>query len=246
MLENLVAHFWEVSAITSIISATITGVIAVILMKILKDRSLSRYDELRHQAELSEIRKAYDSQIHNLTMTLMATETRWKEINHLLLSAQRLQPELTTTNVTHTNFLKTAGINQDDLVIDPKLIFVLTPFDPMYQHTYRIIVGVCQRVGLVCLRGDEDYADGDILSHILKIMVRARLVIANISARNPNVFYELGIAHAIDKPTILISESLDQVPFDVQSKRVLLYKSPEQLDQQLRDAMLRILSETVH
>ena len=72
-------------------------------------------------------------------------------------------------------------------------------------------------------------------------MVRSRLVIANIDGRNPNVFYELGIAHAIDKPTIIISKSVPDIEIDIKSKYLLLYKNEQDLKEQIRKNLTKIL-----
>ena len=51
----------------------------------------------------------------------------------------------------------------------------------------------------------------------------ARVVVADCTGRNPNVFYEIGLAHAIGRQTILIAQSLRDVPFDLRSLRVIIY-----------------------
>ena len=51
----------------------------------------------------------------------------------------------------------------------------------------------------------------------------AKVIIADCTNRNANVFYEIGIAHTLDKPTILISQSINDVPFDIRHRRVLVY-----------------------
>jgi len=52
---------------------------------------------------------------------------------------------------------------------------------------------------------------------------KAKLILADLTGKNPNVFYELGLAHAITKPAILIAESIDDVPFDLRALRILEY-----------------------
>lgn len=96
-------------------------------------------------------------------------------------------------------------------------------------------------MGLDCSKSDDEYIKGDVLSHIIKSIAEARIVLANIDGRNPNVFYELGIAHALDKPTILISQSDSGTPFDLQSKNVLLYKNLNDLDNKLRKELTRTI-----
>ena len=72
-------------------------------------------------------------------------------------------------------------------------------------------------------------------------IVKSRIIIANIDGKNPNVFYELGIAHALGKPTILISKSIENMPFDIQQNRVVLYKDNDDLEEKLSKELSRIL-----
>jgi hypothetical protein len=51
----------------------------------------------------------------------------------------------------------------------------------------------------------------------------AKVLVAELTGRNPNVFYELGLAHALNKPVVLISSNQDDVPFDLQHIRVIYY-----------------------
>ncbi len=67
----------------------------------------------------------------------------------------------------------------------------------------------------------------------------ADLIIADLTGKNANVFYEVGICHAIEKPVLLLAQSMDDVPFDLRHRRVLLYSySPrgcKRLELSLRD-----------
>ena len=68
-------------------------------------------------------------------------------------------------------------------------------------------------------------------------------MIANINGRNPNVFYELGIAHTLDKPTLLVAKTVSDVPFDIRSKRLILYKDENELRDHLQTNLTRVLVE---
>ena len=64
---------------------------------------------------------------------------------------------------------------------------------------------------------------GNIREDMFHLLMTADLVIADVTVHNPNVFYELGLAHALRKPVVLISASEDDVPFDVRHIRVIYY-----------------------
>lgn len=113
---------------------------------------------------------------------------------------------------------------QDD---DWPEVFVLMPFtpelDPVYEdHIKKALSesGLTLRVG----RANEFFGTGLIMSDIWSAIHAARVVVADCTGRNSNVFYEIGLAHAIGKHTVLISQSLGDVPFDLRYLRVIPYK----------------------
>lgn len=237
--------FWQALGYASIFAAAATSIVAaataILLLHFLRDKSKSRYDEEHRRAEISEMRKSYEDQMKSLTLQLSATDQRWKDLNHLLLSSQRFETN-NSKEVAPSEFLAAVGIRESELKIDPKLVLMLTPFSSDFDESYKTVVEACRKIGLRCVRGDEEEAHGDILTHILRLMVQSRLVIANIGSRNPNVYYELGIAHALDKPTILISETISDVPFDIQSKRILVYRTRDELENTLPEVLARALA----
>lgn len=89
-------------------------------------------------------------------------------------------------------------------------------------------------MGFKCQRGDEDYFGGDIFPKVLELIVKARLIIAIIDGRSPNVLYELGVAQALDKKVILVAKEPDDLPVDIKSQRFLIYEDSEDLKKQLR------------
>lgn len=108
---------------------------------------------------------------------------------------------------------------------DPKSCFVLMPFreefsDRIWSRYLRPIIKKC---GLVPRRAD-DLAGRKIMEDIWKNILKSQIVIADMTSRNPNVFYELGMAHAIGKECILLAQSEKDVPFDLRQFRIIFYK----------------------
>src|SRR3989475_11243055 len=73
------------------------------------------------------------------------------------------------------------------------------------------------------VRADDIWQETAIIHDVFSLLFRSRIVIADFSRRNPNVMYETGIAHTLGRPVIPLSQSLDDVPFDVRHHRVLTY-----------------------
>lgn len=76
---------------------------------------------------------------------------------------------------------------------------------------------------LECIRVDKIRKTGNIIQDIVHYLINSELVIADLTNKNPNVFYELGVRHTFGKQTILISQKMDDVPFDLRPYRTLIY-----------------------
>ena len=164
------------------------------------------------------------------------------DINHLLLSRARTQPDdfAAYKKPQITNFLGSYGITEDDLQIDNELVFVLTPFNDRYTDEYMVIASACRELGLTCVRGDETPILGDLMPHILRLIAKARIIIANVDGRNPNVFYELGIAHAMDKASVLVTGTIKYVPLDFRNKKLIVFESLNDLKYKVQVEVSRI------
>lgn len=134
------------------------------------------------------------------------------------------------------------SINYD---IDPKFIFVLMPFSEDFSDfTYKIIKQAVESTGdlLSVKRADDFFMPGIIIEDIWECINKAGLIIADITKYNPNVFYELGIAHTLGKRVILIrGENADKSPFDIIAHRYLEYSSYRQ--EEFKDNLEMILKE---
>jgi hypothetical protein len=90
------------------------------------------------------------------------------------------------------------------------------------DETYDFIVKpALAQFGIKAYRADLDPSPGGITSKMLTELLEAKLVIADLSGRNPNVFYELGIAHSFARPVITIVDTIDALPFDTKDQRVI-------------------------
>ncbi|MBI3300762.1 MAG: hypothetical protein HYZ72_01590, partial [Deltaproteobacteria bacterium] len=104
------------------------------------------------------------------------------------------------------------------------LAFVVMQFSEPYNSLYsEVIKPVAESMGLEAYRADDVYKPGIILQDIIRGILEAEVVIAEITPVNANVFYELGYAHALDKPTILLAEGRSEMPFDIRSYRCIFY-----------------------
>lgn len=103
--------------------------------------------------------------------------------------------------------------------------FVAMPFEDKRTEIYNEYVKtpIEEQLGVSCERSNDITRSTKIMENIWDLLQSCSVVIADISGSNPNVFYELGFAHAIGKPVVLIVENIDEVPFDVGSIRIIPY-----------------------
>lgn len=192
----------------------------------------------------SSERRYLEQQIEKLTFRLMDTEAKWEKINHLVLAANGKNFD-SKSKMSSESFLKGLGINVETVSIEERMIFVLTPSDFEYLEDYYAVQRACHDSHLQTVRGDDKdlrYGNKNMLTYIVENILKARVVIANISNRNPNVFYELGIAHMAGKPTILLCRKGSEIPFDLQQKYVIFYSSTDELIGKLKDELISIFA----
>lgn len=108
---------------------------------------------------------------------------------------------------------------------DKPRVFVVMQFGEPYDFLYRdVILPVTRKLEFEAFRADDVFRPGIILQDIIRGIVECDVVIADITPVNANVFYELGYAHAMQKPTILLANrSVEKLPFDISGYRVVYY-----------------------
>lgn len=104
-------------------------------------------------------------------------------------------------------------------------VFVIMPFQDDFNHLYQNhIKKVCTHINASCMRADDLYSSKPIMQDIWSLIYNSTVIIADCTNKNPNVMYELGIAHAIGKEVILITQNINDIPFDLRNLRHLSYK----------------------
>jgi hypothetical protein len=107
-----------------------------------------------------------------------------------------------------------------------KICFSIMPYDERFEDIDQIIAESAQDCGLEYNRGDRRLQPGSILPQIMHDIRQASVVVADITGHNPNVFYELGIAHQIKGPerVVILTQSTEDSPYDVHEFRQLCYQ----------------------
>ncbi|MEA1899470.1 MAG: hypothetical protein U9N47_01695 [Thermodesulfobacteriota bacterium] len=120
--------------------------------------------------------------------------------------------------------------------------FVIMPFNNKRDTVYRrAIRPAVEKAGLKCIRADERLSPTPILFDIYDAILSARVVLADISEPNANVYYELGIGHALKQHVILLCEKDVKLPFDISGIRHISYEWGMGGDEALQSALEQFL-----
>lgn len=149
---------------------------------------------------------------------------------------------VTEGNITHTATQRRQGtpaapgqmtvaplFKARDVKTEENLCFVLMPFGPAFDRLYRErIKPAVEYCGFHPLRADDLFSPTPILEDIWTYICASRVILADVTDRNPNVFYEIGIAHTVGKPVVVITQNQADVPFDIAHVRYFLYSDDKE------------------
>jgi nucleoside 2-deoxyribosyltransferase len=107
--------------------------------------------------------------------------------------------------------------------IDQQQASAMMPFAGAFNAVYASIEQAAHSAGLRCNRADNIWENHAIMQDIVSLIDRSRIVVVDCTDRNPNVFYEAGIAHALGREVILITQNPEDVPFDLRHLRYIRY-----------------------
>jgi hypothetical protein len=102
--------------------------------------------------------------------------------------------------------------------------FVMMPFGHWFDAYYKeLFTTAIKDAGMEPLRADELFSTGTVIEQIWEQIQKSKILLADLTGKNANVFYELGLAHAARKPVVFTSANLEDVPFDLRHLRVIIY-----------------------
>lgn len=170
-----------------------------VLSKIITDSSANLY-EIERYIELRRI----------------AVKRPGPLVPEFVSTAQPRQPERTVTFAPDV-------FRIPDKVVERNVLSVMMPFESRFAGTYTAIRNVCGRLGIDCKRADDIWDNSILIQDVFDLIFTSRAVITDFTDRNPNVFYETGVAHTLGKIVIPITQSVGDIPFDLRHHRALTY-----------------------
>jgi nucleoside 2-deoxyribosyltransferase len=165
----------------------------------------------------------------------------------------------TGSNNISLEFVKNKGMNQEELFVAPsflsdeeeidrKRVFVIMPFTENWSNdVYKEIKTTGEKLSLNIFRADEIFSTNDIMDEIWQSIEKADLIIADITEHNANVFYELGIAHALEKKVMLIRNKKggERIPFDISKWRYIEYELTPKKTEEFKENLSKAYKEFV-
>jgi hypothetical protein len=128
---------------------------------------------------------------------------------------------------------------------DDKIAFVIMPFKDNFKDIYMLgFREVLSQNGFVCVRADEVNFNYRTLDKIRELIRDADIVIAELTEQNPNVYYELGIAHTLNKTVVMCTQNTTNAVFDVNSYNHLVYRSIVDLREKLKKRIKTLIVES--
>lgn len=127
-------------------------------------------------------------------------------------------------------------------------VFCIMKFEPAFDDLYQdVIKPQCEKLGLRAIRADESYASTPIINDIIQEISESSIIICDITMDNPNVFYELGYAHALRKTTILLADRQKRtnLPFDVSGYRTIFYENTIAGKKRIEEALRKYIATAV-
>ncbi len=134
--------------------------------------------------------------------------------------------------------------NVDISAVKPKC-FVIMPFAPELNFVFNVIKEAVEQQDLECVRADERFVSEPIIENVKSQIAGAEVVIVDFTGRNPNVYFEAGLADAWRKKWIVLAQSTSDLAFDVQHVRAIVYSNTMGADQKLKTDIGRALQETL-
>lgn len=138
---------------------------------------------------------------------------------------------------------------RNDYQVKRNQTFVISPFSEEITNFYREVLkpAVESLDDMICLRADDIYTANVVMEDVWKSICESPVIIADLTGRNANVFYEVGLAHAIGKKVIIITQDIDDIPFDLRALRCIKY-TPHSIEQsafknKLTQTMESVLNE---
>jgi hypothetical protein len=143
------------------------------------------------------------------------TRTRWT------VKAADLYQVLIAKNII--GIPKPTAFSLPSVAAELNRVAVMMPFSAEFAPVWATLKATADAGGWICRRADDIWDDSVLVNDVVALIARSKVVVCDLTGRNANVFYEAGIAHTLGRDVVLITQSADDVPFDLRHHRYVKY-----------------------
>ena len=188
--------------------------------------------------------------VYNSSLPLTKDLGFLTDSNHILFDASAGKDMIIRTKLPDFSFFEDMGLFLPEVTVNKRMAMCLMPFNRKFDKTKTIIAESCLEAGYEFHRSDDELlADNtDIRKAIVRMILEAQVVIAVLDGRNPNVFYEIGIAHSMGKLVLMVvnlsrEDNNKRQEVDLLSNRLITYNNPSELKEKLVKTLNAIHSD---
>ncbi len=216
-----------------------------------QETDLNRLYELNQQLQ-QKMEKQKDIELKNLDEQLKDITDSLKSLNENQISKQEFDKIRSEISITKSSTVEKYDALIKDLnntekrteVSKLKKAFVIMPYSEDSNNNYNIIKEVFSNQGLETVRADEVISAGQSISEKIKELIsKSDIIICDVTGNNPNVMYELGFAHGINKPVILIASNINELRIDIANYRIIIVDKNQKSREQLSKGLTETLEE---
>lgn len=238
----------DYNTILTVTSAILSSLMAIIAIFVL-GKSNRRYQNYEKSKDglISPQREYIENIIYSDAKPLTQDPGFFSDANHLLFEKKKEDNMLYRTKLPDFSFFEDMGIHLEEVKIDDKLVACLMPFNKKFDKVKNSISEACNSLGYKARRSDDELISDntDIRRSIVKLILEAKVVVAVLDGRNPNVFYEIGIAQSMGKLVLMVANLNREEyqvygrrqPVDLLSNRLITYNSPSELKENLERSL---------
>lgn len=231
-----------------IIAFTFLSTIAVLISMLALWQARKKHKEFRENLGnlISPQREYVENLVYNTSKPLTEDYGFLTDSNYILFDPSAGKDMIFRNKLPDFSFFENMGIFLPNIRIDKKMAMCLMPFNRRYDKTKTIIAESCAKAGFEFKRSDDELvADNtDLRKTIVKMILEAQVIIAVLDGRNPNVFYEIGIAHSMGKLVLMVvnlsREENQWQEVDILSNRLITYNKPSELKEKLIKTLMAI------
>lgn len=232
------------SSLIAILGAAVSLLSAVMAMFVI-NRERRKYDEYEKAAGnlISPQRDYVEKILYNNTISLINDPGFFADANHILFDSTKDKQLHISKKLPDFSFYEDMGINISDIIVKEKMVACLMPFNKRFDRIKKAIADACDQSGYIFRRSDDELIkdNTDIRKSIVRMILEAKIIVAVLDGRNPNVFYEIGIAQSMGKLVLLVANlNRDEYqktgrkqPVDLLSNRLVTYNDPKELKDNL-------------